>query len=130
MKILKLKGNYIRIQKEKDKIINQHKKELHKNEDKFIVKSKEMIRNFKRTYKQFIKELQEGKIKDEKNIKDSDKYIGLEKLKNDSLEIEVYEKKQLIDFLKTFRKEIRDKNSIIVDKTDTSRQNFNAKKMD
>ncbi len=57
-----------------------------------------MIRNFKRTYKQFIKDLQKEKIKDVKNLEDSEKYFGLEKLKNHLLEIEVYEKKQLIDF--------------------------------
>ena len=57
-----------------------------------IVKSKEMNPYFKRTYKTFIKDLQEGKIKDVKNIEDSEKYIRLEKLKNDLLEIEVYEK--------------------------------------
>ena len=51
-----------------------------------------MIRNFKRIYKQFVKDLQEGKIKDVKNIEDSEKYIRLEKLKNELLEIEVYEK--------------------------------------
>ncbi len=44
-------------------------------------------------YKQFIKDLQEGKIKNVKNIEDSEKYLGLEKLKNDLLEIELYEKK-------------------------------------
>ena len=118
----------LEIQKEKDKIINQHKKELEKNEDKFIVKSKEMIRNFKRTYKQFVNDLQSGKIKDVKNVEDSEKYVGLEKLKNDLLEIEVYEKQQLIDFLKVFRKDVGDKNSIMVDKTDTLRQNLDAKK--
>jgi hypothetical protein len=34
-----------------------------------------MIRNFKRTYKQFIKDLQKEKIKDVKNLEDSEKYF-------------------------------------------------------
>ena len=87
-----------------------------------------MIRQFKRVYKQFVKDLQEGKIKDVKNVEDAEKYVGLEKLKNELLEIEVYEKQQLIDFLKSFRKDVNDKNSIMVDKTDTLRQNLDAKK--
>ena len=33
---------------------------------------------------------------------DAEKYIGLEKLKNDLLEIEVYAKQQLNDFIKAF----------------------------
>ncbi len=68
-----------------------------------------MIRNFKRTYKQFIKDLQKEKIKDVKNLEDSEKYFGLEKLKNHLLEIEIYEKKTINRFLKTFRNDVGDK---------------------
>ncbi len=68
-----------------------------------------MIRNFKRTYKQFIKDLQKEKIKDVKNLEDSEKYFWLEKLKNHLLEIEIYEKKTINRFLKTFRNDVGDK---------------------
>jgi hypothetical protein len=116
--INKYKETILEIQKEKDAIINLHKKELDKNEEKFIVKSKEMIRTFKRNFKQFVADLKSGKITGVKSNEDAEKYIGLEKLKNDLLEIEVYEKQQLIDFIKAFRKDVGDKNSIMVEKTD------------
>ena len=40
-------------QKEKDEVITRKKKELDANEEKFIVKSKEMIRAFKKVFKKF-----------------------------------------------------------------------------
>ena len=126
--IQKYKETILEIQKEKDAIINLHKKELDKNEEKFIVKSKEMIRTFKRNFKQFVADLKSGKITGVKSNEDAEKYIGLEKLKNDLLEIEVYEKQQLIDFIKAFRKDVGDKNSIMVEKTDILRSNLDAKK--
>ena len=126
--INKYKETILEIQKEKDAIINLHKKELDKNEEKFIVKSKEMIRTFKRNFKQFVADLKSGKITGVKSNEDAEKYIGLEKLKNDLLEIEVYEKQQLIDFIKAFRKDVGDKNSIMVEKTDILRSNLDAKK--
>jgi len=126
--ITKYKETILEIQKEKDAIINLHKKELDKNEEKFIVKSKEMIREFKRKFKQFVADLKSGKITGVKSNEDAEKYIGLEKLKNDLLEIEVYEKQQLIDFLKAFKKDVADKNSIMVEKTDILRSNLDAKK--
>ena len=126
--INKYKETILEIQKEKDAIINLHKKELDKNEEKFIVKSKEMIRTFKRNFKQFVADLKSGKITGVKSNEDAENYIGLEKLKNDLLEIEVYEKQQLIDFIKAFRKDVGDKNSIMVEKTDILRSNLDAKK--
>ena len=59
---------------------------------------------------------------------DAEKYIVFEKkLKNDLLEIDVYEKQQLIDFLKAFKKDVADKNNIIVEKTDILRSNLEKK---
>jgi hypothetical protein len=44
-----------------------------------------------------------------KNLEDSEKYFWLEKLKNHLLEIEIYEKKTINRFLKTFRNDVGDK---------------------
>ena len=126
--ITEYKETILEIQKEKEAIINLHKKELDKNEEKFIVKRKEMIREFKRKFKQFVADLKSVKITGVKLNEDAEKYIVLEKkLKNDLLEIDVYEKQQLIDFHKAFKKDVADKNSIMVEKTDILRSNLEKK---
>ena len=125
----KYKDSILELQVEKDKTIITKKKEVEKNEDKFIVKSKEKIREFKRKFKDFIKQLQSGSITGVKTNDDTEKYVGLEKLKNDLLEIEVYEKQQLNDSIKSFKKEIGDKNTIMQEKTDNLRQSLDGKKM-
>ena len=63
----------LEIQKEKDAVINKKKKELDANEEKFIVKSKEMIRAFKKVFKKFCKELQGNKLP---NIKSQEEGAG------------------------------------------------------
>lgn len=126
--INKYKDAILELQADKDKTITLKKKEMEKNEDKFIVKSKELIREFKRRFKSFVQNLQAGKIKDIKINEDAEKFIGLEKLKNDLLEIEVYAKQQLNDSIKAFKKEIGDKNAVMQEKTDTLRQNLDGKK--
>ena len=50
------------------------------------------------------------------------KYVGLETLKNNLLEIEIWEKQKLTEFKKAFRKNIEDKDTIIQERTDTLRQ--------
>ena len=50
------------------------------------------------------------------------------KLKNDLLEIEVYEKQQLADFIKVFIKDVAEKNVLMGDKTDVLKQSLDAKK--
>ena len=126
--INKYKDSILELQVEKDKTITTKKKEMEKNEDKFIVKSKELIREFKRKFKDFIKQLQSGSITGVKTNDDAEKYVGLEKLKNDLLEIEVYAKQQLNDSIKSFKKEIGDKNTIMQEKTDNVRQSLDGKK--
>ena len=126
--INKYKDVILELQVEKDKTINTKKKEMEKNEDKFIVKSKEMIREFKRRFKSFVQDLNSGKITGVKTNDDAEKYIGLEKLKNDLLEIEVYAKQQLNDFIKAFKKEVGDKNTVMQEKTDNLRQSLDGKK--
>ena len=79
-------------QKEKDELINKKKKELDANEEKFIFKSKEMIRAFKKVFKQFCKDLKEGKLPNIKTQDEGATYVGLQKLKDDLLEIEIYER--------------------------------------
>ena len=79
-------------QKEKDEVINKKKRELDANEEKFIVKSKEMIRAFKKVFKKFCKDLKEGKLPNIKTQEEGANYVGLQKLKDDLLEIEIYEK--------------------------------------
>ena len=61
------------IQKEKEAVINKKKKELDANEEKFIVKSKEMIRAFKKVFKKFCKELKGDKLP---NIKSQEEGAG------------------------------------------------------
>lgn len=118
----------LELQKQKDKIIEQKKKELDKNEEKFIVQSKDMVRNFKREFKNFCIDLRKGKITDVKSPSDAEKYIHLDKLKNDLLEIEVHAKSELIEFIKNFKTEVLKKNSEMVEKTDNLRTNLEAKK--
>ena len=125
----KFKEDILKVQKEKDSIINQQKKELDANEDKFIVKSKEMIREFKKVFKKFCNDLRNGKLQNEvKTQDDAVKYVGLEKLKNDLLEIEIWEKQKLTEFIKAFRKNVGDKNTTMQERTDTLRQSLDAKK--
>ena len=118
----------LEIQKEKDAVINKKKKELDANEEKFIVKSKEMIRAFKKVFKKFCKELKEGKLPNIKSQEEGATYVGLGKLKDDLLEIEVYEKEQLTSFIKGFREEVRKINDIMQGKTNTLREKLDNKK--
>jgi hypothetical protein len=122
------KEEILEIQKEKDAIINKKKKELDANEEKFIVKSKEMIRAFKRVFKKFCKELKEGKLPNIKTQDEGANHVGLGKLKDDLLEIEVYEKEQLTNFIKGFREEVRKRNDVMQAKTNTLREKLDSKK--
>ena len=115
-------------QKEKDDLINKKKKELDANEEKFIVKSKEMIRSFKKVFKKFCKDLEEGKLPNIKTQEEGATYVGLQKLKDDLLEIEIYEKEQLSSFIKGFREEVRKINDVMQGKTNTLREKLDAKK--
>ena len=131
-------------QKEKDEVITRKKKELDANEEKFIVKSKEMIRAFKKVFKKFCNDLRSGKLPQIKTqdeganrsgklpqIKTQDEganYVGLQKLKDDLLEIEIYEKEQLSTFIKGFREEVRKINDVMQGKTNTLREKLDAKK--
>ena len=122
------KDEILEIQKEKDAVINKKKKELDANEEKFIVKSKEMIRAFKKVFKKFCKELKEGKLPNIKSQEEGATHVGLDKLKDDLLEIEVYEKEQLTSFIKGFREEVRKINDIMQAKTNTLREKLDSKK--
>ena len=102
----------LEIQKEKDAVINKKKKELDANEEKFIVS----------------KELKEGKLPNIKSQEEGATYVGLGKLKDDLLEIEVYEKEQLTSFIKGFREEVRKINDIMQGKTNTLREKLDNKK--
>ena len=65
------------------------------------------------------------------NIKSQEEggtYVGLGKLKDDLLEIEVYEKEQLTSFIKGFREEVRKINDIMQGKTNTLREKLDNKK--
>ena len=115
-------------QKEKDEVINKKKKELDANEEKFIVKSKEMIRAFKKVFKNFCKDLREGKLPNIKTQDEAATYVGLQKLKDDLLEIEIYEKEQLSNFIKGFREEVRKINDVMQGKTNTLREKLDSKK--
>ena len=125
----KFKKDILKVQKEKDAIIKKKKKELDANENKFIVKSKEIIKEFKKVFKNFCNDSNSGKISDEIKTQDSAvKYVGLEKLKNDLLEIEIWEKQKLTEFIKIFRKDVDDKNIIMQERTETLRKSLEAKK--
>jgi len=115
-------------QKEKDEVITKKKKELDANEEKFILKSKEMIRAFKKVFKQFCKDLREGKLPNIKTQDEGATYVGLQKLKDDLLEIEIYEKEQLTAFIKGFREEVRKINDVMQGKTNTLREKLDSKK--
>ena len=115
-------------QKEKDELINKKKKELDANEEKFIFKSKEMIRAFKKVFKQFCKDLKEGKLPNIKTQDEGATYVGLQKLKDDLLEIEIYEKEQLNSFIKSFREEVRKINDVMQGKTNVLREKLDSKK--
>jgi Leucine-rich repeat (LRR) protein len=116
-------------QKEKDEVINKKKKELDANEEKFIVKSKEMIRAFKKVFKKFCKDLKEGKLPNIKTQEEGANYVGLQKLKDDLLEIEIYEKEQLNSFIKGFREEVRKINDVMQGKTNVLREKLDSKKV-
>ena len=115
-------------QKEKDEVITRKKKELDANEEKFIVKSKEMIRAFKKVFKKFCNDLRSGKLPQIKTQDEGANYVGLQKLKDDLLEIEIYEKEQLSTFIKGFREEVRKINDVMQGKTNTLREKLDAKK--
>ena len=115
-------------QKEKDDVLTKKKKELDANEEKFIVKSKEMIRAFKKVFKKFCKDLREGKLPNIKTQDEGASYVGLQKLKDDLLEIEIYEKEQLTAFIKGFREEVRKINDVMQGKTNTLREKLDSKK--
>ena len=115
-------------QKEKDEVITRKKKELDANEEKFIVKSKEMIRAFKKVFKKFCNDLRNGKLPQIKTQDEGANYVGLQKLKDDLLEIEIYEKEQLSTFIKGFREEVRKINDVMQGKTNTLREKLDAKK--
>ena len=115
-------------QKEKDEVITRKKKELDANEEKFIVKSKEMIRAFKKVFKKFCTDLRNGKLPQIKTQDEGANYVGLQKLKDDLLEIEIYEKEQLSTFIKGFREEVRKINDVMQGKTNTLREKLDAKK--
>ena len=116
-------------QKEKDEVINKKKKELDANEEKFIIKSKEMIRAFKKVFKKFCKDLKEGKLPNIKTQEEGANYVGLQKLKDDLLEIEIYEKEQLNSFIKGFREEVRKINDVMQGKTNVLREKLDSKKV-
>ena len=116
-------------QKEKDEVINKKKRELDANEEKFIVKSKEMIRAFKKVFKKFCKDLKEGKLTNIKTQEEGANYVGLQKLKDDLLEIEIYEKEQLNSFIKGFREEVRKINDVMQGKTNILREKLDSKKV-
>ena len=116
-------------QKEKDEVINKKKRELDANEEKFIVKSKEMIRAFKKVFKKFCKDLKEGKLPNIKTQEEGANYVGLQKLKDDLLEIEIYEKEQLNSFIKGFREEVRKINDVMQGKTNVLREKLDSKKV-
>ena len=53
--------------------------QIHANEEKFILKSKEMIRAFKKVFKKFCKDLEEGKLPNIKTQEEGATYVGLQK---------------------------------------------------
>ena len=55
-------------------------------------------------------------------------YVGFQKLKDDLLEIEVYEKEQLTSFIKNFREEVIKIKDIMLGKTNTLREKLDNKK--
>ena len=57
------------------------------------------------------------------------KYVGLETLKNNLLEIEIWAKVKLTEFIKTFRKNVGDKDTTMQERIDTQRQSLDVKKM-
>ena len=123
------KEEVLKIQNNKDEIIIKRKKELNANEKKFVDKSKELIEIFKKIFKKFCKELNEGKLPNIKLPDDAVSYVGLKKLKDDLLEIEIYEKEQLNIFIKNFKEEIRKINDIIQDITNKLKEKLELKKM-
>ena len=56
-------------------------------------------------------------------------YVGFQKLKDDLLEIEVYEKEQLTSFIKNFREEVIKIKDIMLGKTNTLREKLDNKKI-
>ena len=69
-----------------------------------------MISEFKKVFKKFYIDLRSGKLNNEVKIQDdSVKYVGLETLKNNLIEIEIWEKQKLTKFLKAFSKNDGDK---------------------
>ena len=81
-----------------------------------------MIRAFKKVFKKFCKDLREGKLPNIKTQDEAATYVGLQKLKDDLLEIEIYEKEQFSTFIKGFREEVRKINDVMQGKTNTLRE--------
>ena len=123
------KEQILEIEEKKDEIIIKREKELDANEEKFINKSKKKIEQFKKIMKKFVKDLNERKILNIKIVDDGINYVGLNKFKDELLEIEVYEGEQLNIFIKNFKEEISKLNDIISDKTSKLKENLDAKKV-
>lgn len=127
--LAKYKVAILEQQNKKDAIIKEKQKQLEKNEEKFIEQSKEMIRKFKRKFKEFVFNLRNGKIKEPvKSPEEAEKYIELEKLKKDLLEIEIYEKQKLQDFIKEFKTAVGVINTAMSERTDTLKQDLDQKR--
>lgn len=102
------------IQAKKEADIEFKMKELEKNEEKFIEKSKELIRAFKRKFKEFVHDLPNKKDElSSLGVDEVQKQIGLEQLKIDLLEIEVYVKDKNKGKLEEFRKKAEDNNRLL-----------------
>ena len=122
------KEEILKKQNEKIDIINKRKKQLIVYEEKFIIQSKEKTKNFKKIFKKFSKDLSEGKLTNIKTIYEASNNVGLEKLKNDLLEIEIYEKEQLNLFIKEFRQEIKKIDDIMQNQTNILKEKLDIKK--
>lgn len=126
--IEKYKITILQMQTEKDAEIEKKKKELEKNEEKFIEESKDMIKIFKRKFKSFVKELQAGNTPEVKTPEDSEKYVGLIKLKNDLLEIEIYAKQEFTLAIAAFKTAIQNKNGLMTTETELLKTSLDSKK--
>lgn len=120
-------GNYktdiLAIQVRKDELLKLRKKEYDKNEEKFIEQSKQLIGEFKRRFKKYI-----SKINIHIRLDDIENEIGIEALKSNLMEIEIYAKEKLINFINSFRQEVMKINQEMQDRTLTLKEELDRHK--
>ncbi|MCQ2819048.1 MAG: hypothetical protein MJ252_17435 [archaeon] len=126
--IERFKKTSLELTREKEEFKNKELKLIEKNEEKFIEMSKDLIRAFKRKFKEYSQRLERGEEDPNLTVVEVQKKIGLEQLKIDLLEIEVHVKEENKNQLSKFKSEVDERNKKLGEKADTLKSNLDAQK--